>query len=452
MNPLWTCEEIAHACDGERHGRFACNNVAFDSREVAPGALFVALKGTQADGHDYIDSAIERGAAGALVSRPVPHPHVLVPDTQAGLEALGRVGRVRALSAAVVGVTGSVGKTTTKELIRACFEPQGPTHASVKSYNNHTGVPLSLARMPSETRWAVFEMGMNHAGEIAALTEQVRPDVAVITWIAPAHIENLGSLEAIAEAKAEIFLGLERGGAAISPAAAPHADLLLKRARDKTSVVLSFGLGPSADIRPETLIETEDGSLFELVFDGVRYSVRVPQPGRHRVLNALAALAAVSAAGADVGVAVDAIGRSTELAGRGARRTIALFGGGEALLIDESYNANPASMAAALAVLEALAAPRKLAVLGAMRELGGFSDQYHRELAPLIERAGVSHAILVGPEMEPLAAELPGAVHVGGWQDALATVSELLADGDAVLVKGSNSVELARLVAALEGR
>jgi UDP-N-acetylmuramoyl-tripeptide--D-alanyl-D-alanine ligase len=452
MNPLWTCEEIAHACEGKRHGQFACNSVTFDSREVEPGALFVALKGTQADGHEYVDAAFERGATGALVSRPVPHPHVLVPDTQAGLEALGRVGRARALSATVVGVTGSVGKTTTKELIRSCFEPQGRTHASVKSYNNHTGVPLSLARMPSETRWAVFEMGMNHAGEIAALTDQVRPDIAVITWIAPAHIENLGSLEAIAEAKAEIFRGLEQGGAAIYPAAAPHADLLAKRARGETSVVMSFGFGPSADIRPEAFIEDEGGSRFELVLDGVRYPVRVPQPGRHRVLNALATLAAVSAAGADVGAAVDAIGQSAELAGRGARRTIPLPGGGEALLIDESYNANPASMAAALAVLEALAAPRKIAVLGAMRELGGFSDQYHRELAPLIERAGVAHAILVGPEMAPLAAELPGAVHVGNWPDALAAVREMVVGADAVLVKGSNSVGLARLVAALEGR
>ena len=451
--PLWTSDEVAACAGGTAHGSFTASAVTFDSREVTPGALFVALPGSTTNGHRFVTDAFARGAAGAIVSEPVEGPHVRVGDTLAALEALGRAGRARALGlTSTVAVTGSVGKTTVKELIAAALALQGPTHASVKSYNNHTGVPLSLARMPADTEWGVFELGMNNAGEIARLAPQVRPNVAVVTWIAPAHIEKLGSLEAIADAKAEIFAGLEQDGTAIIPADAPHFRRLERAARRYTDDIISVGLTDEASLRPEDLVEDADGSSFLITLDRTRHAVRVPMPGRHRIQNALATLAAVQAAHGDLETAIGTIGRASELAGRGARRSIPLAGGGNALLIDESYNANPASMAAAIGVLAQLPVEgRRIAVLGAMRELGKHSDAYHRDLEPLVTWAKIDHAILVGDEMAALFETMPWASHVPDWQSALAAVRAELRPGDALLVKGSNSVGLAHLVAALEG-
>jgi UDP-N-acetylmuramoyl-tripeptide--D-alanyl-D-alanine ligase len=450
MSPLWTGADIAAATGGALSVPFAVDAVSFDSREVIGGELFVAMRGEQADGHAYVASAAQRGAAGFLVERPVPHPHVLVPDSFAALQALGIAARART-AATVVGVTGSVGKTGTKEALRLAFGRIAPdaTHASVKSYNNHTGVPLSLARMPAETRFAVFEMGMNHAGEIAALTAMVRPHVAVITWVANAHIENFADgEEGIARAKAEIFEGLQPGGSAVWPHDNPHAEILSAAVARSGAKSLSFGWKEGADVR---VLQADVGAASTaLVADvaGEEVHCTIGMAGRHWVGNALAVLAAVKAAGGDLAEAGLALAGLSDLPGRGARVVLAVPGGA-ATLIDESYNANPASMAAALAVLRDTPARRRLAVLGAMRELGGATHDLHAGLAAPIAEAGVTELALVGPEMAAL--KVDGATHLPDAEAATAWAHALLRDGDVLLVKGSNSVGLGRLVAALRG-
>jgi UDP-N-acetylmuramoyl-tripeptide--D-alanyl-D-alanine ligase len=456
MTPLWTSDELAAATGGTAAAAFEAKGVAFDSREIGPGDLFVALKGETTDGHNFVGQALAAGAAGALVEQPIEGPHVLVSDTMAALEAVGRAARAR-MSGTVFGVTGSVGKTSTKEALFAALDRRAPgaAHRSVKSYNNHTGVPLSLARTPRAARYGVYEMGMNHAGEIRRLTAQVRPHVALITAIAPAHIENLGSLEAIADAKAEIFEGLEPGGTAIIPFAAPHRDRLAAVARRHTESVVTFGEDKAADVHALYAVPAAGGGtmLAAKVGDG-QVSFTLPQPGAHVVSNALAVLAAVHAAGADLAAAGLALAELGGMKGRGARHVIALPGG-EALLIDESYNANPASMAATLEVLGAEAGvQRRVAILGAMKELGAHSEGLHAALAEPIRAARAEPVILVGEEMAPLARALGGArqvVHVPDASAAIDAAREAVRPGDAILVKGSNSVGLAALVEALAG-
>lgn len=452
---LWTSAAIAAATGGTASADFAVTGVAFDSREIGPGDLFVAMPGTEHDGHRFVDGAFERGAAGAIVSQPVRHPHVLVADTAAALNALGVANRVRS-GARVAGVTGSVGKTGTKEALAFALSrtPDVRVHRSVKSYNNHTGVPLSLARMPADSDYGVFEMGMNHAGEIAALTRLVRPHVAVITTIAPAHIEFFPTgLDGIADAKGEIFQGLEPGGAAVIPFDVPQRDRLMGHAQRYAGEILTFGLGAGADVRAREVIDNGDSSTVTVVMPGIELCLTVGQPGAHWVSNGLAVLAAVHALGADVGVAALALAEIEQLAGRGARLRVPV-GSGEALVIDESYNANPTSMRATLAML-ARAAGRKIAVLGAMRELGTQSDELHAGLAPDVLSSGVEFALLVGSGMEPLAAALEGKTevrHVADAATADAALATLIAPGDAILIKGSNSVGLSALVASLKSR
>ena len=450
MRPLWTGDEIAAATGGSLSAPFAVDGVTFDSREVIGGELFVAMRGAAADGHAYVAQAASRGAAGFLVEQPVDGPHVRVADSFHALEALGVASRART-GATVIGVTGSVGKTGTKEALRLAFARMAPdaTHASVKSYNNHTGVPLSLARMPADTRFGVFEMGMNHAGEIAALTRMVRPHVAVITWVANAHIENFPDGEpGIARAKAEIFEGLEPGGVAVWPVDNPHAPILAAAADRLGARSIRFGWSPDADVR--VLSADVGAASTQLVADvmGEELHLTVGMAGRHWVGNALAVLAAVKAAGGDIAEAGLALAGLSDLPGRGARRTIAAAGG-TATLIDESYNANPVSMAAALAVLRDTPAKRRIAVLGAMRELGAAGEALHAGLAAPIADAGVAELALVGPEMAAL--NVPGAVHLGDAAAATDWARATLRDGDVLLVKGSNSIQLGRLVAALVG-
>ena len=447
MEPLWTGEAIAKATGGRLSAPFCVDGVTFDSREVIGGELFVAMRGAAADGHGFVDAAAARGASGFLVEKPVPHPHVLVEDSLRALEALGAAARART-QATIVGVTGSVGKTGTKEALRAAFGRIAPdaTHWSVKSYNNHTGVPLSLARMPAATRFAVFEMGMNHSGEIAALAAMVRPHVAVVTTVANAHIENFDSEADIARAKAEIFGAVEAGGWAIWPHDNRHADILSAAVLAQDLRSLSFGWDAGADVRVVSADSAADGT--ELVADvaGETLHCRIGLAGRHWVSNALAVLAAVKAAGGDPAEAGLALSAMQGLPGRGARVTLRMREG-DATLIDESYNANPASMAAALAVLRDVPAVRRLAVLGAMRELGGETAALHAALANPIADAGVSELALVGPEMAALkvdgAALLPDAEAASAWARAM------LRAGDVMLVKGSNSVGLGRVVADL---
>jgi UDP-N-acetylmuramoyl-tripeptide--D-alanyl-D-alanine ligase len=450
MTPLWTSAEIEAATGGRASASFEATGVTFDSREVQPGDLFVAMPGTVHDGHKFVAGAFAAGAAGAIVSQPADGPHVLVEETARALEALGRASRERS-KACILGVTGSVGKTSTKEELFAALDriSGGKAHRSVKSYNNHTGVPLSLARMPREALFAVLEMGMNNAGEIAALTRQVRPHLALITAIAPAHIENLGSEEAIADAKAEIFEGLEPGGTAIIPNDTPHRDRLVKAARRHAENIITFGRG-DADVHALHAVRSSDGgSLISAALLERELTFTISQRGEHWVSNALAVLAAVESLGLDVAVAGLALADLGGLKGRGERHQIQVDGG-EILLIDESYNANPASMAATLKSLGSeIGIERRIAVLGPMRELGEHSGALHAGLAPSVLDAHVDRLILIGDEMRPLAEKVVGKVGVDltdSVDQAADALLSMLRAGDAVLVKASNSVGLARLV------
>lgn len=456
---LWDARSIAEAVGGAASHDFQVAGVEMDSRDVINGDLFIALKGEAMDGHRFLDKAFANGAAGAIVDRAVDWPHILVEDTTAALEALARAARSR-VEATIIGVTGSVGKTGVKEAIFASLEraSRGAAHRSTRSYNNHVGVPLSLARMPARSRFAIFEMGMNHAGEIADLTTQVRPHVAVITTIAPAHIENLGSMDAIAAAKAEIFAGLEPGGTAVIPADSEHSAALERAARDVGARVVSFGRARSADVRLlDAIPSANGGSLVTCEFPEGRLCYTVAEPGDHWVINSLAVMAAVRAAGGDMAAAGLALAEMGGLKGRGARHGIAVPGG-KALLIDESYNANPASMRATLAQLGQTPSGRRIAVLGSMKELGDFGPQFHAALAEPVLAADVDYALLVGDEMAALAQELgkPQSPVLGkpfAWahcqtaDEAIGLLEDFgVVAGDAVLVKGSNSVGLGRLV------
>lgn len=474
---LWSAADIAAATGGQASGDFAVAGCAIDSREVLPGDLFIALKGAESDGHRFLDGAFARGATAALVEHAVPRPHVLVPDTTRALDALGRAARSR-VDAAIIGVTGSAGKTGVKEALFAALDrgSRGRAHRSVKSYNNHVGVPLSLARMPSRSRFAVLEMGMNHAGELSALTQLVRPHVAVITTIAPAHIGHFSGEEAIADAKAEIFEGIEVGGTAIIPADNPHYARLRHAAARHVGAVVSFGRGAHADARLLDAVPAfGGGTLVTAVFSGQlgqrKLCYTIAAPGAHWVDNSLAVMAAVAAVGGDLGAAGLALSEMASLAGRGARHTIPASGGdgsGKALLIDESYNANPASMRVTIASLGQVAARRRIVVLGAMKELGNASDAYHAGLAEPLIAAGIERIILVGPEMAALVsalakalgktgnAVLAGQIELDHVESAAAAAECLAADspqgGDAILVKGSNSVGLGALVRAFSAQ
>lgn len=463
---LWDAVAIARATGGVAVGEFQVSGVEIDSRDVVPGDLFFALKGGSMDGYRFVEMAFARGAAAVVVDRPVDGPHVLVDDTTVALVRLARAARERA-DAKVIGVTGSVGKTGVKEAIFAALDrsSRGNAHRSVKSYNNHVGVPLSLARMPGRSKFGVFEMGMNHAGEIAALTAQVRPHVAVITTIAPAHIEMLGSMEAIADAKAEIFEGLQPGGTAVIPADSPHYEQLKAAAERLGATAIGFGKSAHADVRLlDAVPAAGGGSLVTADLGDRRVCYTVAEPGEHWIANSLAVMAAVRAAGGDLGAAGLALAEMQGMKGRGQRHTLKAGGGdgtGRALLIDESYNANPASMKATLAQLGATPARRRIAVLGAMKELGEHGPAFHAALAGPIGEAGVDYAVLVGDEMRALADEMGkqglGALgktiafaHCGTAAEALETLrSHGVEGGDAILVKGSNSVGLGTLVSAL---
>ena len=460
MSPLWTSAEIEAATGGRASVPFEVSGVTFDSREVEPGHLFVAMPGTVADGHDFVAGAFEAGATGALVSQPGANgenwgPHVVVEDVPAALTALAVAARAR-MSGPVIGVTGSVGKTSTKEALFAALDRAWPgrVHRSVKSYNNHTGVPLSLARMPRDARVAVLEMGMNHAGEIAQLTRLVRPNVALITTIASAHIEQLGSIEAIADAKAEIFAGLEAngqgiGGVAIVPEDSPWRDRLVKAARGRADRTITFGAGDADVAAIHSVRAGNGGSLVTARLLNSELTFTIAQRGDHWVSNALAVLAAVEAVGGDPALAGLALADMGGLKGRGERHRVAADGG-DYLLIDESYNANPASMAATLKSLgEEPEVMRRIAVLGPMRELGDETVRAHAALADAVRQAHIDWLILVGPEMESLAEALGGAVPLERASDAegaAALLKVAARPGDAVLVKASNSIGLARLV------
>jgi UDP-N-acetylmuramoyl-tripeptide--D-alanyl-D-alanine ligase len=445
--PLWRSADIALATGGTASAPFTITGVAFDSREVGQGDLFIALTGESTDGHRFIDAAFAQGAGGAIVSTPCDHPHILVSDTAAALNALGYAARART-GAKIIGVTGSVGKTGSKEALANALARanRGTVHRSVKSYNNHVGVPLSLARMPADTAYAVFEMGMNHAGELAALTQIVRPDVAMITTVAAAHIEFFDSVEGIADAKAEIFQGLEPGGTAIIPFDSPYRDRLIGHAKSCASHIVTFGSGEGADVRAIDAIPVAGGTMLTVALKDAELCFTLSQPGDHWVSNA-------DAVGGDLAAAGLALSDFAGLAGRGAQHSISV-GDGYARIIDESYNANPTSVRATLSVLAASEATRRITVLGAMRELGQDSDALHIGLAPDIIAAGVDFVLLVGSGIEPLAKSLEGdveTVHVATAAAALDVLQKIIVPGDVILIKGSNAIGLGSIVGTLTG-
>ena len=454
MSALWTSAELREATGGTLAAEVAATGVSIDTRSLQPGDLFVALRDVR-DGHDFVADALARGAAAALVDHDpkgvaAGAPLLRVGDTLAGLRALGAAARARS-RARFVGVTGSVGKTTTKEMLRIALGSLGPTHAAAASYNNHWGVPLTLARQPRDAAFAVVEMGMNNRGEIAPLSRLARPHVAIITVIGTSHIGNLGSQATIAEEKADILLGLEQGGAAVLPADSPFLPRLSERAEAVGARVLTFGESAGADIcLVDYLAEAERGTA-RLLAKGAPLTLRLNAPGRHLALNACAALAAVHALGGDVAAAAKALPAFGTGAGRGQRVTLALPGG-TALLLDDSYNASPASVRAGLGVLAAQPASRRVVVLGDMLELGEGGPAMHAELASDVASAA-SVVYCCGPLMRHLFDALPEArrgAHLPSSAALAPVLAEAVRPGDAVLVKGSLGSRMALVVAALK--
>ncbi len=457
--PLWTSSELADALGGKTSGDFDVDGVAFDSREIGKGDLFFALKGEESDGHLYLDDVYKAGGAAAIVSEPVDGPNVLVADTADALNKLAVASRDRT-DAKIIGVTGSVGKTGTKEALyaaldRCCF---GKAHRSVKSYNNHVGVPLSLSRMPSDSKFGIFEMGMNHAGELSALTQLVRPDVAIITAIAPAHIGNFENIEGIADAKAEIFEGLTDGGVAIIPFDSPHYEQLRAKAAQHSNNILSFGFDKGADVHAVEVVPAPGGgSLVTANIQDHSLCFTIAEAGKHWVSNALAIMAAVKVVGGDLAVAGLALAELGGISGRGKRQEVSLKSGGKAVVIDESYNANPISMKATFAQFASeQCGGKKIAILGAMGELGDRAQHFHEALADDIVDANVNSLILVGEEMAHTAAKLKDGLdqdaqisHVASASEALTEVAKILSDEDILLIKGSNYLGLAQVVKAL---
>jgi UDP-N-acetylmuramoyl-tripeptide--D-alanyl-D-alanine ligase len=457
--PLWTARNAAAATSGSSSTDWAAKGVAIDTRSLAAGDLFVALRGPNHDGHDFVAAALARGAAAAMVDRDIPDlpmaaPLLRVADTLAGLAALGGAARERA-SARVIAVTGSVGKTGTKEALRLALTACGPTFASAGGLNNHWGTPLSLARMPPNTAYGIFELGMNHPGEITVLTRLVRPHVAVITTVGPAHFGFFPSLEAIADAKAEIFLGLEPGGTAVLNRDNPYFTRLTAAAlRAGAGKVVGFGTHPEATVRLLDCVLGQHGSTIEAALPGGVLRFALPLPGKHWVMNSLAVLAGAAAVRADPRQAAEALAELEALPGRGGRYELS-WRGGTLTLIDESYNASPVAVEAALAVLgETAPVPggRRVAVLGDMLELGAASERFHRELAPPLVAAQVDRVFLIGTEAAALHDALPEAKRGGLWPTADAAIPELLSflrPGDVVTVKGSRAVGLGRIVERL---
>jgi UDP-N-acetylmuramoyl-tripeptide--D-alanyl-D-alanine ligase len=459
VNSLWTTADAARATDGTATGDWTASGVSIDTRSLSPGDLFVALRGPNHDAHEFVATAFERGAAAVMIDRDISDHSVMprslrVGDTLLGLTALGAFARARG-HARVVAVTGSVGKTGTKEALRLGLGTRGSTFASAASLNNHWGVPLSLARMPSDVAYAVFELGMNHPGEIATLSRLVRPHVAVITAVEPAHLGFFRSVEEIAEAKAEIFVGVEPGGAAILNRDSPYYPRLAAAATAAGAVqILGFGADPEAAIRLIDCVLEPDGSVVTAIVGGRRLRFRLNIAGRHWVMNALAALGAALAAGCDPEPAAAALADLTAPPGRGRRHELP-WRGGTLSLIDESYNASPAAMRAALAVLGSLSPGphgRRLAVLGDMLELGEAAPRLHRELAVTLATAKVDRVFLVGGEMAALHEILPLEQRGGLWPSAEAAIPALLTllqPGDVVTVKGSHGVRTSRIVERL---
>jgi UDP-N-acetylmuramoyl-tripeptide--D-alanyl-D-alanine ligase len=459
-NTIWSAKDVADATNGKVTGGWSASGISIDSRTVKKGDIFVALEGANNDGHDYVGQALKSGAVAAIV-RIAPEDVaqdklVIVEDTQKALEDLGRAARVRT-SAKVIGITGSLGKTGTKSLLAAALKPQGQTHASIKSYNNMWGVPLSLANMHAGTDYGVFEMGMNHANEITPLSRQVQPDIAIITTIAPVHIEHFeNGLEGIADAKSEIFNGMQKGGKVILNADNAWFDYLSNKAIEKGLDVFGFGESETAHSKLLSCIEAANGTRAkaDILGEEIEFSLQIA--GKHIALNTLAVLTAVKLAGGDLAKAVKAIAHEQPVDGRGLRYNLN-YGDvkNPVTLIDESYNASPEAMRAAFRVL-ALIDPgrggRRIAVLGDMLELGQKSPEMHADLALPLKAANVDLVYTCGKNMKKLHDALPAnqrGVHKDTSAELAQIVPEVLVPGDVVMVKGSLGSKMGSVVEAL---
>jgi UDP-N-acetylmuramoyl-tripeptide--D-alanyl-D-alanine ligase len=461
MTALWTISDMAAAMRADTSGALpeSSNGISIDSRSIGRGDAFFALTDAR-DGHDFVDAALKAGAGVAVVSRAkrdrfsADAPLLLVDDVLEALRDLARAARKRT-QAKIIAVTGSVGKTGTKEALRLALSADGETHASAASYNNHWGVPLSLSRCPADVQYAVFEIGMNHAGEITPLTQLVRPHVAIVTTVEAVHLEYFGSIEKIADAKAEIFTGIEPGGAAVINRDNSQYQRLATAARAAGVRVVSFGEHADADTRLVRHALQSESSCVHASILGEEVTYKLGAPGKHLVMNSLAVLTAASLAGADLALAALTLQQLRAPVGRGARMTLKVSGG-EALLIDESYNANPASMAAAIALLGQAAIGsqgRRIAVLGDMLELGDQGTVLHAAVAKAVEAAKVDLVYCSGPMMHSLWQALPSSRR-GGYAETAAQLEPVVLDsiraGDAVMVKGSFGSKMGPIVKALE--
>ncbi|MEI7804561.1 MAG: UDP-N-acetylmuramoylalanyl-D-glutamyl-2,6-diaminopimelate--D-alanyl-D-alanine ligase [Hyphomicrobiales bacterium] len=463
MSALWTLEAMSAAMRAEGQGALPKDvpGISIDTRTIQKGEAFFAIQGDNRDGHDFVEAALKAGAGLAVVARakrdkfPKRAPLLVVDDVLEGLRDLACAARARS-NARIIAVTGSVGKTGTKEALRLALSGDGETHASAASYNNHWGVPLSLARCPQSAKFAVFEIGMNHAGEITPLVKLVRPHVAIVTAIEPVHLEYFGSLEKIADAKAEIFSGIEPGGTAVLNRDNAQYPRLAKAASGAgIKRIVSFGEHAEAEAKLIKMSLHPDCSTVQAKIIGADVTYKLGAPGRHLVLNSLAVLAAVSLSAADLALAAVALARLKPATGRGSRAMLDVANG-TALLIDESYNANPASMRAAVALLgqaDVGAHGRRIAVLGDMLELGPQGATLHRELAGPIAEAGIDLVFCSGPLMRSLWEALPSARR-GGYAETSAGLESVVVSaigaGDAVMVKGSLGSKMGPIVKALE--
>ncbi len=459
MTRLFSIGQILSATGGQAEGLDDgdISAISIDSRDLPPDALFVAIRGDRFDGHDFVRAALHAGARAALVSRDraagLGPGVIVVDDALGGLIDIARAARARS-RAGIVAVTGSAGKTTTKEALRTVLSAAGETHASIQSFNNHWGVPLMLARLPEGAQFGVFEIGMNHAGEITPLTRLVRPHVAIITTVAAAHLEFFDSVADIARAKAEIFAGLEPGGTAVLNIDHEHSGLLIELAREAgVGRVVTYGRDAAADWRVGAIEAAGGAVVADVSFGDEQMKLVLHVPGAHMVANAVAALVTSDVLGVERAVALEALARFEAPEGRGLTQRL---GPPERplLLVDEAYNANVASMNAALAVFAQQAAPggRKILVLGDMLELGASGPDLHAGLAGAVAATGADAVWLVGPVMRHLARALPPNLVAGtadGIEDVSGAIIASLAYGDAVMVKGSKGVRLAGLVKSI---
>jgi len=463
QNVLWSGIGLVAPLEARVTGRtpLSVSGISIDTRTLNAGDLFFALKGEANDGHDYVRAALDKGAAAAVVDEDHIEqlkdvgPLYVVKDVLISMQSLGMAARART-QAGIVAVTGSVGKTGTKEALALVLGEQGITHASAASYNNHFGVPLTLCRMPRETQYGVFEIGMNHAGEITPLTAMVRPHVAIVTTVAAVHLENFDSVDGIADAKGEIFSGLEPDGVAIIHADIPQTSRLRAHAeRSRAGTILTFGTRADADAHLNDVVATPEGTQVSATIQGQFMRYVVGAPGRHNAMNSLSVLLAVQALGGDMERAAEALRRFTPPKGRGERTQLTLPMG-DFTLIDESYNANPTSMRAALSLLaEMQVQGRRIAVLGDMLELGPRAAQMHAELADDLEELGIDVVFAAGPLMKSLFDRLPSSRR-GVWAEKAADIEKELAmainAGDVVMIKGSNGSRMTSLVAQLKER